>query len=93
MQHTKPDFLLRSVGNRSGPGVRLISLFAFIEDDQVIKKILKHLGLWDREARPPPEAKICHRSNEQSIDYSDSQLLPSDDDLFIDVQYPEPFSA
>ena len=68
-------------------------ILAFIEDDQVIKKILKHLGLWDREARPPPEAKICHKSNEQSIDYSDSQLLPSDDDLFIDVQYPEPFSA
>jgi len=26
-----------------------------IEDDQVIKKILKHLGLWEVKARPPPK--------------------------------------
>jgi hypothetical protein len=23
-----------------------------IEDEEVVKKILKHLGLWDRNARP-----------------------------------------
>jgi len=27
-----------------------------IEDQNVIKKILKHLELWDIKARPPPEA-------------------------------------
>jgi hypothetical protein len=29
-----------------------------IEDEEVIKKILKHLGLWERKARPPPKATI-----------------------------------
>jgi hypothetical protein len=33
-----------------GP-MRVIS---FIEDPQVIKKILKHLGLWEVNPRPPP---------------------------------------
>ena len=28
-------------------------ILAFIEDEEVIKKILKHLGLWDIKARPP----------------------------------------
>jgi len=31
-------------------------ILAFIEDEAVIKKILKHLGLWDQKARPPPKA-------------------------------------
>ena len=31
-------------------------ILAFIEDEEVIKKILKHLGLWDQKARPPPKA-------------------------------------
>ena len=30
-------------------------ILAFIEDEEVIKKILKHLGLWERKARLPPK--------------------------------------
>jgi len=29
-------------------------IIAFIEDEEVIKKILKHLGLWESKQRPPP---------------------------------------
>jgi hypothetical protein len=29
-------------------------ILAFIEDEEVIEKILKHLGLWDLKVRPPP---------------------------------------
>jgi len=29
----------------------------FIEDEEVIEKILKHLELWEMKARPPPGAK------------------------------------
>jgi hypothetical protein len=29
---------------------------AFIEDDDVIKKILKHLGLWEVKRKPRPKA-------------------------------------
>jgi hypothetical protein len=31
-------------------------IVAFIEDEEVIKKILKHLGLWELKAGPPPKA-------------------------------------
>jgi hypothetical protein len=34
-----------------------MKIIAFIEDEEVIKKILKHLGLWDRKTRPPPKIK------------------------------------
>ena len=77
-------------------------ILAFIEDDQVIKKIFQHLGLWDLKARPPPKANPPHQPGEHRIDYSlrvvgpygpeaDSQLHPSDDDLCVDVEYPEAF--
>ncbi len=29
-------------------------IIAFIEDEQLVKKILKHLGLWDVKRKPPP---------------------------------------
>jgi hypothetical protein len=32
-----------------------MKILAFIEDEEVIRKILKHLGLWDRKPRPPPK--------------------------------------
>ena len=47
--------------------MRIISI---IEDQEVINKILLHLGLWQTNQRPPPKPK----SLELQIDYSDSQL-------------------
>jgi len=50
-----------------------------IEDAGVIKKILKHLGLWEVKPRPPPRmAKAQPTYTEAWIDYSDSQVPPSD---------------
>jgi hypothetical protein len=43
-------------------------ILSFIEDEEVIKKILKHLGLWDIKTRPPPRA-IAPPGNIQ-IDHS-----------------------
>jgi len=64
-----------------------MKILAFIEDEEVIKKILKHLGLWDQKARPPPK-----RANapppEAYPDYSDSQVPFSDDYLYCDPDYP-----
>lgn len=64
-------------------------VISFIEDKEIIKKILKHLNLWDRKARPP--AKMKHSSQEAGIfiDYSESQQQPSYDYLYFDVYYPE----
>jgi hypothetical protein len=40
------------------------------EDQEVIDKILRHLGLYPTSQRPPPKPKAL----ELQIDYSDSQL-------------------
>jgi hypothetical protein len=32
-------------------------ILAFIEDEEVIEKILKHLGLWDLKVRPLAKVK------------------------------------
>ncbi len=34
-----------------------MKIISFIEDEEVIEKILKYLGLWDLKARPPPKVK------------------------------------
>ena len=37
------------------PSLAGMRILAFIEDKDVIKKILKHLGMWAIKARPPPK--------------------------------------
>ena len=32
-----------------------MKILSFIEDPEIVKKILKHLGLWEVKARPPPK--------------------------------------
>ncbi len=68
-----------------------------IEDEEVIKKILRRLGLWEVKPRPPPKATGSEKTPEYSIDYSTSQLPMSDNWLYaeghvfsvIDPEYPE----
>ena len=31
-----------------------MKIISFIEEEQLVKKILKHLDLWDVKHRPPP---------------------------------------
>lgn len=49
-------------------------------------KILKHLGLWEAKARPPPKVKAF--SVTISIDDSDSQVLFSTPPIYLDPDYP-----
>ena len=70
-----------------------MKILSFIENQQVIEKILKHLGLWEKKARPPPKTNTHPKCIETYIDYSENQLPPSDDDLCVDVEYPEAFPA
>jgi hypothetical protein len=58
-----------------------MKVISVIEDEEVIKKILKHLGLWDSKARPPPKAVLPENTFKYNIDYSSSQLLPDSDNL------------
>jgi hypothetical protein len=63
-----------------------MKVVSFIEDKDVIAKILKHLGIWlvikkpSARANTPP-VPIC-------LDYSDSQLPPSEYHLYRDPDYP-----
>jgi Zn finger protein HypA/HybF involved in hydrogenase expression len=50
-----------------------MKVISVIEDEEVIKKILKHLGLWEIKTRPPPRANALPK-HEPFIDHSDSQL-------------------
>jgi len=78
--------------------MRVISV---IDDEDVIKKILKHLGLWDQKARPPPKATGPPKIQEYSVDYSVSQLpVParslsggSDNWLYVDPEYQEVYPS
>jgi len=49
-----------------------MQFIAFIEGEEVIKKILKHLGLREVKARPPPKEKAP--SSSISMNDSDSQV-------------------
>jgi hypothetical protein len=64
-------------------------IISFIEAGEVIKKILTHLGLWEVKPRPPHRvAKSQPSQSEPYIDYSDSQVPPSDTGLYVDPEYP-----
>jgi hypothetical protein len=56
-------------------------IIAFIKGDDVIKKILKHLNLWDVKRKASP------RANAQSF-IPDSYPISSVDDYTIDPDYP-----
>jgi hypothetical protein len=65
-------------------------VIAFIEAPGVIRKILKHLNLWDIKRKPQPLA------NAPPIDILplyDDPPGPSADDLIIDPQYPDSLSG
>ena len=60
---------------------KAMKIVSFIEDEEIIEKILKHLGLWEKKARPPPKAAGPSKIPEYSIDYSTFQLPVSDPSL------------
>jgi len=51
-----------------------MKVISVIEDEEIIKKVLKHLGLWEVKPRPPPKATEPQKTPEYSMDYSVSQL-------------------
>jgi hypothetical protein len=62
-----------------------MKILSFIEDPEIIKKILKHLDLWDVKPRPPPKANDLPINIQ--IDCSDSQVPPCEDYLYCDPDY------
>ena len=77
-----------------------MKIISVIDDEDIKKKILKHLGLWNSKPRPPPEPKDVSKKSETVIDDSFSQLPVlarhcsrsgeaggSDNWLYVDPQY------
>ena len=58
-----------------------------IEDPEVIRKILEHLGLRLAKRRPQPKANSPPPAHIH-LDYSDSQIPPSEDCLYKQPEYP-----
>ncbi len=60
-------------------------IISFIQDEEVIQKILKHPGLWLVKPRVPPRANAPPR--ELEIDYSDSQVPLFEEYVYKDPDY------
>jgi len=60
-------------------------LIAFIEEQEVVCKILTHLGLWHTKARPRPAA---HAPPELAAAAFDDWPAPSAEDYLTDPLYP-----
>ena len=63
-----------------------MKIISLIDDAEIIKKILKHLDLWEVRQRPPPRANSPPLNIH--IDYADSQIPSYEDDLYCDPDYP-----
>ena len=62
-----------------------MKIIAFIEDEDVIRKILKHLGLWDVKRKPLPRV---NGPPDSGISTYDEPYAPTIDDCIIDPDYP-----
>jgi len=60
-------------------------IIAFIEEEQLVKKILKHLNLWDVRRKPPARA---HGPPTEAFIIYDESSSPGADDYIIDADYP-----
>jgi hypothetical protein len=69
-------------------------IISFIEDREVIKAILKHLGLWLVKSKPTPKVHAPPALNQNGSDPAGyildpfSQLPMNDDHLHRDPDYP-----
>ncbi len=53
-----------------------MKILSFIEDPEIIKKILKHLDLWDSKSKPLPRANAPPNNIEPHLDYSHRGVGP-----------------
>lgn len=63
-----------------------MKIIAFIEREDLIRKILKHVGLWEVKCRPPPKAHSP--PGDFNTGYSDSQISPR---MMTRPQYHTPY--
>jgi len=72
----------------------IMRILSFIQDREIIKAILKHLGLWLVKSRPIPKAHAPPARNQDGSGQARyvldrfSQVLMNDDHLHRDPDYP-----
>ena len=57
-----------------------MKIISVIDQPEIVKHILQHLGLWEMQKRPPP------KSNSPPSDYYAADEIPSYDN--VDPDYP-----
>jgi len=65
-----------------------MKISSFIENPEIIKKILKHLDLWDLKSKPLPRANTLPNNIEPHLDYSHRGVGPYGPEA--DSQLPPP---
>ncbi len=70
-----------------------MKIIAFIQDQEVVKKILKHSGLLERKTRPPPKKKIPPITKVKYVEDTESQKFVLDEWLLMDVEYPDAYAS
>jgi len=72
--------------------LKYIKIIKFIDDEQLVKKILKHLGMWDVKRKPLRERmwyiRLWRSPPSKAFIFYDVSLSPSADDYLIDADYP-----
>jgi hypothetical protein len=53
-----------------------MKILSFIEDPEIIKKILKHLDFWDLKSKPLPRANAPPNNIKPHLDYSHRGVSP-----------------
>jgi hypothetical protein len=66
-----------------------MKVISVIEDEEVVRKILKHLDLCEVKPRPPSKTAGPPKVPEYAIDDSTPKVLVSDDWLYVDPVYLE----
>ena len=67
--HVNPLLCLKCLGS--------MKIISFIDDSEIIQKILNHLGLWEVKRKPPPRANSP--PTESFIIYNESSVPGADD--------------
>lgn len=80
---------LRILGSIDLKAKALTDTTTFCAIESPVKKILKHLGLWDQKARPPPKLRPAAERAETLKDDSFFQVPTYDNYFYMDSVYPD----
>jgi hypothetical protein len=63
-----------------------MKVISVIENEEIMRKRRKHLGLWNRAVRPPPETIVAPTKTDTFLDVSSFKLPVSAKRLYVDPE-------